>query len=164
MSGWWFIWISVTSHERLSIFYCCQRHKLATKALLCDTQYFILLTLTCSSTIYTERIVVFPTQQWLRDRSTTLCYTYTADLVLFHCHKISYYITVSSIPVIIILTGLSTNAFNKAVYRKVVNSELERQIRNDNGLIWGTKRHLFEETRENHEKLQSGWDVSGLPK
>jgi hypothetical protein len=42
-----------------------------------------LLRVTCRSTLHTERIVVFPTHQWLRDHSTALHYTYTAYLVLF---------------------------------------------------------------------------------
>jgi hypothetical protein len=42
---------------------------------------FIQLAVTCSWTIHTECIVVFLRQQWLRDRSTVLRYTYIAYLV-----------------------------------------------------------------------------------
>jgi len=42
-----------------------------------------LLTVTCSSTIHTECIVVFPLQQWLSERATMLRYTYIPYRVLF---------------------------------------------------------------------------------
>ena len=39
--------------------------------------------LTCNSTTHTEYIVVFPLQEWLRERATTVRYTYIAYLVNF---------------------------------------------------------------------------------
>lgn len=127
--------ISGTSHEYLSTLYCCQLHKLATKALLFDAPYFILLRMTCSSTIHTERIVVFPTQQWLSDRNTTLHYTYTAlsCFISLPYNKLLHHRIIN--PCHYHTNGLSNDAFNNAVYRMVVNSELERQIRNGNGSI-----------------------------
>ena len=47
-------------------------HKFIIKVFLCKTQYFILLTMMCSSTIHTECIVAFPLQWWLCKRATLL--------------------------------------------------------------------------------------------
>jgi len=51
---------------------------------------FILLTVICSWTIYTEHIVAFPLQQWLRGRAAMLCYTYVAYFV--HYIKVNSYV------------------------------------------------------------------------
>jgi len=62
--------------------HCHWRQKFPTKALLRNNQYFYSAD---SDTQYhnthTERIAVFPLQQWLRERATLLGYTYTAYLV-----------------------------------------------------------------------------------
>jgi len=39
-----------TSHKDWIAFYCCWQHKYAIKALLCNTKYFHVVDLTCSST------------------------------------------------------------------------------------------------------------------
>jgi len=54
------------------MFYCCRRHKVGIKALLCNT--FILLRMKLFNN--TQRIVTFPLQQRLCDRSVMLRYTY----------------------------------------------------------------------------------------
>ena len=52
--------ISCTSHEYLSTFYCCRRHKFDHKSVVMQQSlFYILLTVTCSSTIHTERLVAF---------------------------------------------------------------------------------------------------------
>jgi hypothetical protein len=38
------------------------------------------LAVTSSSTVHREGIVAFPLKEWLRERTTVLCYTYIADL------------------------------------------------------------------------------------
>jgi len=43
-----------------------------------NTNTFVLFTATCTSTIQRARIVVFPWQQWLRERAPVLPYTYTS--------------------------------------------------------------------------------------
>ena len=55
-------------------FYCCRRHKFATKA-------FLLLTVIRSSTIRTEHIVALPLHQRLRE-GATLRYTFFDYLIL----------------------------------------------------------------------------------
>jgi len=47
----------------------------------------ILLTMKCCCTVHTERIVVSPLQQWLRERATLLRYTYMA--YLFLCYRLT---------------------------------------------------------------------------
>ena len=49
---------------------CCPRHKFTTEALLFNAQYFILLAVNCSATIYVEGIVTLPLQQLLREHDS----------------------------------------------------------------------------------------------
>jgi hypothetical protein len=65
-------------HEDLSTFRCCRRHTFALKHFYATLGIFVWLTVTCSSTVHTERIVAFPSQQWLRERAAFLRYTYIA--------------------------------------------------------------------------------------
>jgi len=56
----------------------------------------------CISTIYRERIVGFPLQQWLCDRATLLCYTYIAyrhppTVVLLRCYYVRIYCLVKNL-------------------------------------------------------------------
>jgi len=67
--------MSVSLHEEVSRFYCCRRHIFAIKVLSTALSILLLLTLTCSSTKHTERIVAFQLQQWLHARTTVLLYT-----------------------------------------------------------------------------------------
>ena len=69
--------MSVSLHEDVSTFYCCRRHKFSIKVLCAALSILLLLTLTCSSTKHTERIVAFLLQQWLRVRATVLLHTNT---------------------------------------------------------------------------------------
>jgi hypothetical protein len=67
-----------TLHYDLSRFYCCRRHKFVIK----HSVFFILLTVTCSTTVHAEWFVAFLFQQWLRERATMLRYKYIAYLVI----------------------------------------------------------------------------------
>jgi hypothetical protein len=58
------------------------------EALLCRPQYFYVAHSDIYSTIHRERIVVFPLQQWLRERAKMLCYAYIACLVKYCSHEI----------------------------------------------------------------------------
>jgi hypothetical protein len=62
--------MSVSLHEAVRKFYFCRRHKFAIKVLCAALSILLFLTLTCSSTKDTERIVAFPLQQWLRVQAT----------------------------------------------------------------------------------------------
>jgi len=77
--------VSVSLHEGIRMFHCCRRHKFAIKVLCAGLSNLLLLTLTCSSTKHTERIVAFPLQQWLRVRATVLLYTKHS---LCECHPL----------------------------------------------------------------------------
>ena len=63
-------------------FYCCRPYGRAIKALLCNTNICILLTMTCSSTEHRRRIVAFIMQQWSRESATILHYTYCCNTSL----------------------------------------------------------------------------------
>jgi len=51
------------------------------KSLLCNTQYFMLLSVACSPTTHREGIVALALQQWLLERISISCYTYIAYIV-----------------------------------------------------------------------------------
>ena len=51
-------------HEDLSTFYCYQRNKFALKTLNSTLNIFILLIVTCSSTVHREHIVAFLLQKF----------------------------------------------------------------------------------------------------
>jgi len=71
--------ISGRLRKDISKLYCCRRHKFATKALLCNTQYFYIVDCdTHSSTMLIERIVTFLLQQTLSEHAKMLCYTYSS--------------------------------------------------------------------------------------
>jgi len=60
-------------HENLSTFYCYQRNKFALRALYATLNVFILLTVTCSSTIHREHIIAFLLQQLYSENTTISC-------------------------------------------------------------------------------------------
>jgi len=68
--------ISYISREDVSTFLLLPKTYVHHKCFYATLAIFILLTVTCSSTIITERIVACPLQEWLRERATILLYVH----------------------------------------------------------------------------------------
>lgn len=67
----------------LSMFHCCRQHNFATKAFLSGDS-FMLITVTCRSTVHTNCTGVFPLQQWVFEHTTVSCiHTYTDCLLIW---------------------------------------------------------------------------------
>jgi hypothetical protein len=74
--------ISATSREVVSMFLLLPKLYIWHKYFYVTVAIFKLLTVTCSSTIITERIVTCALQEWLHDRATVLLYMHCLYLCL----------------------------------------------------------------------------------
>jgi len=74
--------VSGNLYEDLSKFQCCRRRIFAIKRRFATLNIFIVLTVTCSSTIHRKHISEFPLQQWLREHATMLSCRYIAYLAV----------------------------------------------------------------------------------
>jgi hypothetical protein len=73
-----FICFKATSailYEHRSTLYCYRLRTFAVETMLYNTQYFMLLTVTRTSTTLTECIVAFQLQKWLLERATILLHS-----------------------------------------------------------------------------------------
>jgi len=75
------LFYSNVAHEDLRTSNCCLRHKLATKTLLYNIQYYYIVNYCVSQKYPSNALLLFHVQQWLRECATVLLYMYIVCLV-----------------------------------------------------------------------------------